>query len=376
LIVPAKPYLSFTRYSKPRNTSFRFNKFYFFPSGVDAIISWLKKNNLPVGSNIILPAFICRVVPISLISNQYNVKFIDINDKLLIDIEKLSKPSKSVKTLVLLVDFFGFLYKENIKISKDLKKKGFLVLHDRCHSAFSGDFFKSSFRCDNLGDSIYSFRKTFTSFNSGAFYSKDLNSFNPLIEKISFYFLLFLLLNILEKLISRVGLINFYSPIVTTLKLKTFKLLNKFHNSKSRLPNLHCKINILTYLRLSDFSFISDIALRRRRNYLLLQKILTKHGFQTFFEGLDDFTVPQCIVILESPNLLNFLRKNSVGAYNWPGNELYFSILKLKKFYPRSAYFAENLICIPIHQDIRMKHICKIETIIKNYIKSNKKNEN
>ncbi len=376
MIVPAKPYLSFTRYSKPRDGSFRFNKFYFFPSGVDAIISWLKKNNLPVGSNIILPAFICKVVPTNLILNQYNVKFIDINDKLLIDVEKLRKPSRSVRTLVLLVDFFGFLYKENVKISKDLKKKGFIVLHDRCHSAFSGDFFKSSFRSDNFGDSIYSFRKTFTSFNSGAFYSKDLNSFNTVKKNISYYFLLFLLVNSLEKLISRAGFINLYSPIVTTLKLKTFKLLNKLHTSKYRLPNLHCNLNILTYLRLNDSSFISEIVLRRRENYFLLQKILTKHGFHTFFGDLDDYTVPQCIVILDSANLLNFLRKNSVGAYNWPGNELYFSSLKMKEFYPRSSYFAENLICIPIHQDIRLKHILKIETVIKNYIASNKKNEN
>jgi perosamine synthetase len=97
---------------------------------------------------------------------------------------------------------------------------------------------------------------------------------------------------------------------------------------------------------------LAKIAAKRRRNYLYLKGKLSEiPGVRTLDEQLPDAIVPWTfpVFIGESPNTHKTLRELGIPAVSWGG-------VRHSKFspreYPAADFLYENLVFLPIHQDL------------------------
>ena len=93
------------------------------------------------------------------------------------------------------------------------------------------------------------------------------------------------------------------------------------------------------------------------KNYNQINKKMELLGFKPFFKDLPKNCIPQYAIFLDqSGELFDYLRKNRIGASKWPAHEIPNEIVNSKASFPNSNYFNDNLILLPIHQNIQNKH--------------------
>jgi len=346
------------------------SKLFFYNSGRDAILDGLNFLGLKKGARILLPSYICSSVSNSLKQAGFELIFVDVGNDLLMPIDELLEIIRSKKIKgVLLVDYFGFLAEENIKIADKLSEIDVLVLIDRCHSAISLNRNKNYW---NTADAIIlSIRKTILVPDGGALIlNSKKNIVDSTLKSIWYKNLLFLLYRLLDWIIYIVGWPNIYSYKVAKIR----SLINRNNNSTSTLKfpydfsnaelrNINPS-NIL-FNQLCNIKRLSEVAKLRRDNYNKLSKIFISKGFTTLFDSLDVDVVPQVLpIIVHQSGMVDFLRNHGVGAYNWPGKELPEEVLSLSKIHINSINFNKKVVCLPIHQSINSKDIARIEFIL------------
>jgi len=275
---------------------------------------------------------------------------------------------------VLLVDYFGFLIEENIKIADKLSEEEVLVFIDRCHSAIPLN--RNKFFWNTADAIILSIRKTILVPDGGALILNSKKNFvNSTLKSIWYKDLLFLLFCLLGWIIYIVGWPNIYGYKVAKIR----SLINRNNNSMSSLKFPNDSSNaVLRNINPSNILFnqlcnakrISEVAKLRRDNYNKLSKIFISKGFSTLFDSLDVDIVPQVLpIIVHQSGMVDFLRNHGVGAYNWPGEELPEEVLSLSKIYTNSINFNKKVVCLPIHQSINTKDIDRIEFILSQWKK-------
>jgi dTDP-4-amino-4,6-dideoxygalactose transaminase len=63
--------------------------------------------------------------------------------------------------------------------------------------------------------------------------------------------------------------------------------------------------------------------------------------------------------------LLKFLRKNGVGAYNWPGDELPTIVSESEQYFPNAIRFNKVIVCLPVHEALKTHQIDRMVSLIK-----------
>jgi len=115
-----------------------------------------------------------------------------------------------------------------------------------------------------------------------------------------------------------------------------------------------------TSLWLFNHSDISGIVQKRRENYLVLQRELkTIEGVQPVHADLPDKVCPWVFPVFfdSSPNALLSLRNQGVPAATWGFVR---PQLLARNCFAEADFLYENLVFLPIHQNLRWNHLEKI----------------
>tara|TARA_B100000768_G_scaffold155656_1_gene152835 strand:+ start:3558 stop:4655 length:1098 start_codon:yes stop_codon:yes gene_type:complete len=359
MIVSAKPFIKFNYLFKRKIslTSSPWKNAIFFENGTHALIASLKLLNLPKGSKIAIPAYICNSIPAALRLHEYKPCFFDVPLDLNISSEYLENIFANEDIAVfLLVDFFGFLSQKNLDTSKYLIKKGYKVIIDRCHSGLSNrDCEKDLIYSDSI---IFSLRKTFNSEDGGALLTKLPNKYKDLTNKGSNRNL-FIFLRLVEALICKLGWPNIYSPFFDSNK-------NKYYREDAHINESH-KPSQYLLSQISDLTNINNVSMLRIQNFNGLSKIFRKHSIKLLFNELDDSTIPQVIPVIDDSKLKSRLKMSGIGAYSWPGNEMDDYIIQHPSIFPNAIELNKKILCIPTHQSIKKRDIAYIDKKLINW---------
>ena len=142
------------------------NDLFYFETGREALVSGLQRLNLPSGSKVLIPAYICESICNTLTEAGYEIEFIDIEENLSIDLVKLEKIlNESNISSILVPHYFGFPVDLD-PIKKLCERFGIYLIEDCAHS------FLSKYKGKSLGDTgdiaIFSMRKSLPVFDGGA----------------------------------------------------------------------------------------------------------------------------------------------------------------------------------------------------------------
>lgn len=363
MLVPAKPLLQLIDLKSVNVSSPPWSECSFFASGCDALAYALFRLNVPVGSEVVVPALICRTVPDRIEAQGYSVVFVD---------SAGDHPAPSIKSILqacqrprvralVLVDFFGFMPPAREEVIKAAQTIGCVVIEDRCHSALVRPDIESA---DAV---IYSLRKTLPSSDGGAvwFSAKSLRDRVPSVQ-LDFRCAAFLAVHLLEHFACSVGLVNIYAAGVNSVRN-----LIRHGRSKSLLmrslmpPARPIPPSWVLNRQLHNPSLLSGMAQQRRNNYLQLSELTL---IAPLFAKLRDEDVPLVYPVLDvTGGLVRYLRERGVGASRWPGGELPQAVADSENSYPNAQRFNEEIACLPVHQSLKARHIRRIATLIQQY---------
>ena len=350
-IINAKPFIDFKLLFEENHTTLP-NNIVYFNKGRDALLAGLKSMNIPSGSSIIVPAYICNSVLNPLILYGYNIVFIDVDKKLNLPLHKIIELSETNKiSAIMIVNYFGFFSDIN-QIIDYCKLNNIKVIEDCAHSFLSS---KNGLKAGSFGDiAIFSKRKTLPIFDGGGLkVNKPLK--NILIKKTPFHknFIFFIKL-IIEFIISRLGWPNIYSNTFDKIK----KHINKVSfSNKAKLFDISIinsfKPSFLLNKYLSNKNLLNKISDLRRNNFMRINKFALQLGFSSLHSNLMEGVVPQYVIIVdEQGGLVEFLRNNSIGAIRWPWQELPSEVSVSKNNFPNANFFNKHLVMIPTHQSL------------------------
>tara|TARA_B100002019_G_C21265997_1_gene599466 strand:+ start:1792 stop:2919 length:1128 start_codon:yes stop_codon:yes gene_type:complete len=370
MIIPTNPFIKKLIKPLEKNTLvFPWDRAFFSNNGTTAIILTLKELGIKKGSSIGVPAYICNSVPNSLIKYGYKPIYFDIEKNLIPKNEILNEliDKKNIKALIL-IEYFGLFCNQINSLIKEVKDKNKLkIILDRCHSSFSGDF-KTS-QLSKIDAIVYSHRKTVRVVDGGCHFilSEPNVPKEHEIKNIS-RFSLFYFFSYLEKIIYHAKIINLYSELIYKLR----KLLRNFLKNKYADIKLQKNSQISNHLYsiLSDKNHVKNIIEKRKSNYNFLINKLSKYEkkyFKLIRKKLGKNETPQILPLLDTKGgLVAFLRNHGIAAYHWPDFELPDFIRENKNVYSNSHNFNKSLVCIPIHQSLKIYHLEHInKTIIK-----------
>ena len=171
------------------------------------------------------------------------------------------------------------------------------------------------------------------------------------------YDLIYYFERIFEFLITKIPLINIYSKGFLFLKNKLSRIIkinNGLTTEKIISKPLKYKSILLNFFLRN--TYLKNISIKRIENYNYLSIEVRKIGFKPLFDTLKEAEIPQFFVFIDNKgNLVDWLRKNGIGALNWPGDEIPSQILSNQLEYQNSLLLNKKLVCIPIHEDLNSK---------------------
>lgn len=363
MLVPAKPLLQLVDLKSSNVSAPPWSECSFFTSGCDALAYALFRLDLPAGSEVLVPALICRTVPDCIEAQGYSVVFVDsARDHPAPSIESILQACQRprVRALVL-VDFFGFMPPAREEIIKAAKSMGCVVIEDRCHSPL--------LRPDiEFADAvIYSLRKILPSSDGGAiwFSAKSLRNRVPSVQ-FAFRCAGFLTGRLLERFVCSVGLVNIYACGINSVR-------NLIRHARSNSLSMHSLMpparptapSWVLSRQLYNPSLLCEVARQRRDNYLQLFELIRIAPLFTKFRDED---VPLVYPVLDvTGGLVCYLRERGVGASRWPGDELPQAVADAASSYPNAQRFNKEIVCLPVHQSLRARHIRRIASLIQQY---------
>lgn len=331
--------------------------FNFFSLGRYALLSGLIELGLKKGDIIIIPAYICRSTIKPLQSYGYKIMFIDIGNNLELPIDVIKNnliKNHKIKAL-LVVHYFGFM--QNIdRIVKICNEFGVKVVEDSSHSLLS-----NLIKCENnpQGDiEIFSMRKSLPIVDGGALRFNEKKYGEVIIQESHFLSLFsdikYLFFRFLEKILTTLGL-NIYSKLINNLKM-SYRENKDYENNVFNIKASQPSIMLKKYL--SNDKYLKDTRNKIINNFNQLIQALQSFGFKVHIESIIGSNVPQaCIVYDFDGGLVDYLRSNGIGAWQWPNDEMPDEILQKKNLYPNSIFFDKKIVLIPIHQSLSSRQI-------------------
>ena len=345
----------------------------FFKNGREALVYGLKCSGITKNSIVLAPAFICNSFTEFIISSGYQIRYVDINEDMTLDLAKIEKIFKAddIKALIFIY-YFGLSFKIN-SLLKICKKYNVTLIEDCCHG------FQTKINNQLVGTfgdfSIYSFRKVLPCSDGGALrlnnmkQSKYIYTFNFSLKNDLFY----LITRIVELLARNILLINIYSKRFILIKtyIRGISRRNKLKNKQKLIfPKKRC--SFLLSIFLNNKKYLSESLATRNKNFNYLLEETKLIGLKPFIKKIESNTSPQFFIIEDlHGGLHEWLKANGIGAIQWPGPEFPKEILALPMLYINANKLNKNLVMLPIHQDIEINSYKKLIALLRKWAKNN-----
>ena len=339
----------------------------FVKNGKEALSLGLQILNLKK-KKIAIPALICSSVTDTISELGHENIFIDINENIQMCSEKCTEMMKEKKIDgILLVDYFGINYEENLVLAKKIKNLGGIVILDKCQSFLINKDPQDELKYADI--IIYSLRKIFPIKDGGVlFISKNRNKIHQIKKKNIIFDLDFLIISLLEKFIFMI--INYKIFIFLKnqlLKFKRYKF-HKFVTSKDKKNIKSNLVSALLYHQLFNKNYFIKFLKKRNHNYEKIIAVLKKNGFKLLRSHKNYYSSPQSIPIIDtSGKLLKYLLDNDIIGYNWPGKEIPDYVMNNRELYPTATLNNDQIVLIPTHQSLNDLQLKKIETTINSW---------
>jgi len=347
----------------------------FFSMGRYALLLALKRSGLIAGDKVIFPAYYCESALEPLRSYGLQLEYVDIDKDLNWHVNDylISLLSRDNVKALIVTYYFGYRIYLPTELLDACRKYNVVIIKDFTHSFLS--FQQSDWIDDPVFSAcIFSIRKTLPVSDGGAllmnkaFSSKcayTCNSKNLLFD------IPFLLKRYVESIVLIIGWPNLYSNYVTRLKMAVLKKISCYFNKQTPSVDFPNKPVLPSYLlssQLCNEKYLRNVAKKRSENYEKLCKVLKEVGYSVLLSQIPKGSVPQVLpVLVQSKHLVDYLRENGIGAFQWPGNEMPFEVQREMNMYPNATQLNNTVICLPIHQDIGDEDINYMLNIIKKY---------
>ena len=342
-----------------------------FLYGRDALVHLINHNSTSDVKVVAVPGFICKSITESLISANINFVYYDITPNLEIDHKSLAHCFKIEKlSAVLIIHYFGFVH-ENREARDLINKKQIFIIDDFCHSF--GSYFFNNRRFPNSFSSV---RKYFPVKVSGTLTerSAQVSAFsNRGLDYV------YIFTRVSEFLVAVILRINIYNEVIDKSK-NAFRKLRRQERSSDDSHDSSPTVmeSALTRSFIGDEVLLRETAVRTRNNFEIYLKYLTVSGLKIVFEKCSVYDVPQWFVIESehSVEIVKSLRKNGIGAIQWPGDELPQDTLECRNFCPVSKEASRRIALLPVHYSLTERDILHVIAKINQFmatIKAHKK---
>jgi len=364
LIVPAKPFDTLSVKEKFIDESYEgMGHLAFFNLGRYALLYTLEHFGLKPSDKVLCPAYCCKSAIEPMISQGFDIVFIDITADLNIDLHLLIQEIEMNNCkAIILPDYFGLFDTSSETIYEECKNRDVIVIKDCAHSYLSYLYAKKKHFCDAV---ILSMRKSVNIHYGGVaiINGKKIN-YKSAIEETLLSRVKFELLKRAEQILILSG-VNIYGKTITFFK----NLLNKESPIKTLDEINACDYEIngveSKYL-LNRNCYSMEVANLRRINFLKLKNLLITSGITSPFTNLYD-KVPQVYPIFGDIEFCSYLRNKGIGATMWPSEDIPCDVKNNIELYPNTKRFLQGLICLPIHQGLTDRQITKMSELINKY---------
>ncbi|OGL41467.1 MAG: hypothetical protein A2042_01470 [Candidatus Schekmanbacteria bacterium GWA2_38_11] len=327
----------------------------FYNRGLSAIFDAIKILGLSPGDKVLLPSYTCIDTVMPFLNNGIDISFYNINEDLSINKKDLENRIEDRVKALFFIHYFGF--PQDLDYIEFLKKKFNIFLIEDCAHAFLSEI--NDRYLGNLGDvSIFTLRKMIPVHNVGILVvnNDEIDDLFSNYNKISSVFK-----GTLSRIIEN---IKFRSGI--TFPAKNLKMMEKAIEStiiNNQQKKIYPKKGISTINKklLNNFDYIKIKNTRRSNFEILLDWVKNRKNITPVFDSLPDGVSPMSFpVILEKRDIVcKLMNIHGIDAYPWP-----FLPTGLENSYKVSHYLAENIMLLPLHQDLKTKHLNYITMLL------------
>ncbi len=368
MYISAFPTFSFSKLIKRKKAQvfsdyFGYENTRFFYRGAYAIFYGVKALGLKPKDTVLVPAYHCGIEINAILKAGINVKFYDVTHELEVDIESIKSNIDEHTKAVFVIHYYGFP-QEMVSLNKLCQTHGLKVIEDCAHGLFS--FYKSK-SLGAWGDiSVFSFQKSLPTADGGAIVFNDrkedcfITQKKPaLLTTLRAYLLLYS-----EHIHMFKG---FLFSVFNTLILKPSRFILKIlKRGGSKVITANTNEFDAQYVslgpsgiteKLIDSIDAHGIVVNRRRNY---QHLLegTKHikNIKLLFNNLPVGVCPLFFPIRVNQRDLmqQYLSDHGIETFIF-GKKLH--NLLPKEQCPVAWAYSDELLCLPIHQDMNPGNI-------------------
>ncbi|MBF0472840.1 MAG: DegT/DnrJ/EryC1/StrS aminotransferase family protein, partial [Nitrospirae bacterium] len=313
-----------------------------------------KMIRLQIDDEVIVPAYMCYNALQPLMKAGARFRFIDIGIDLKIDFRSLVDLFTNKTKLLILVQYFG-MPTDIREIVGFAQSQGVHTVED-CALSY-GSIINGRFAGTTADFGLFSLRKFFPIPDGGMLLDNRNNISDIKREGINMGKGLAIVRSMLSNAESKTGV-----PFVKYLKGSKGELLNdSIVNGEG---DFELGISNVSMGILEKQEPWEDICLKRRENYKYMligleENTLFKPLRKTLEDGFCPMTLPLMVDSADSADSIrDKLNQDRVPAYAWPGvSNLHPYVRENIKKYPITQYLVNNLIMLPVHQDLTKRHL-------------------
>jgi dTDP-4-amino-4,6-dideoxygalactose transaminase len=365
----ARGHLSFRKVREPGLHPWKFMSSHYFLWARNAIYHSLRVAKLSPGDEVLVPSYVCKVVPEAILAHGAKVAFYRLDRKCCPDFTDLEGRIGARTRCLIAVHYFGF--PQPIARLREFCLRHNLFFIEDCAHVLQSE--AAGQPLGSFGDvSVFSLRKFFPIYDGGELILNQPGAgLNMEWSGENLLFTLKVTKDILDQLVSRTTnpMIRFPYSLVQLLKKPFLGLLHSDQDSEvwdvektgatfdRRLVN-H-SISRLSRMILTH-SDPSEVVTARRANYLFLQQELAKvDGLRFLVPELPTGVCPWVFPVFfdERPGACSAMREEGIPAVTWEGVRPVGLQLGL---FPDADFLYSNLVFLPVHQSLATENLHQI----------------
>lgn len=359
MFIPASPVLSLRLNRQPLTDWLPRGIWLLLSSGRVALYEALRRLNMPQGSAVLIPAYLCRSVLLPFLAYKCRPIFFSVDMKFQPDLEEMTRLIDIYKPKVLLIiHYFGFPMPGFNEIIELCRKSGIYLIEDCAHALFSSD---GHMWLGSIGDAaIFSFRKSLSLPEGGLLVLRQgqIEDDRPLLK--------------LSEVIGLGRELAYLLEFMTGFSLRNYLLCS---NKIRRKVNDRCE---LVLGGMSQIGWISHFLLRhidakaiiktRRANFsfLLAHRDDLPKGWRLLIEDLPEGVCPVGFPVWvphrDEVQKKLYLKGVAVRVF-W--DTLPDEVLRSGDRFQEAIALSNHILVLPVHQSLSEVHLMKLLKIIR-----------
>lgn len=331
----------------------------FTADGRSALVLGLRALGIEKGDRVLIPAYICKVIPSLLNGLGVQHSYYPVRRDLSIDVDALKSSLGSVNCkAVFIVHYFGFADPNLEEVVRLCRAKGVKIIDDCAHALYSKSNGRELGTDGDIG--IFSLYKVLGSPTGGMLtVNSDFREPVKLEE-----------LPLIDKTIKQAMSFLYLAEKAIGFSIRPYLLtigaIKKFvHREKENsLVGRSCNIDPMS-LKIYKNADRAEIVRKRRDNFGYLLKRVSEIGLTPIYASLPDGVSPFGFpILLENRDRIHHLLYKRGFLLHAIWDELPDDIREEE--FPYSHYLSRGILVLPVHQDIELKHLdALLETIMK-----------